>query len=125
MKSFLLLKYQKLQLKENIIIFLTAILFTFTTFTISFAEENIFTIKNVKVKGAIDLNFSRDKYLNKAFLNSFETLMSRILLTRDLKKVEKINLTEIKKLINSFQITEESYRPVSYTHLTLPTTPYV
>ena len=114
MKSFLLLKYQKLQPKENIIIFLTAILFTFTTFTISFAEENIFTIKNVKVKGVIDLNFSRDKYLNKAFLNSFERLMSRILLTRDLKKVKKTNLKEIKKLINSFQIIEENYQQDIY-----------
>ena len=34
-----------------------------------------------KVKGIIDSNFSRDKYINKAFLNSFELLKSRILLS--------------------------------------------
>ena len=35
--------------------------------------------------------------------------MKKILLTKDLKKIENISLVKIKKLINSFQIIEESY----------------
>ena len=68
----------------------------------------------LKLKVTIDLNFSRDKYLNKAFLNSFEILMNKILLTRDLKKVNDIKLKQIKNLISSFQILEESYRKDEY-----------
>ena len=87
MKDYLILKYLTDFLKEYIFIFLSTIIILFILSTKSFCEENVFTINNVKVKGTIDLNFSRDKYLNKAFLTSFEILMNKILLTRDLKKV--------------------------------------
>ena len=103
-----------MSLREYIFIFLTATIFIFTLFTKSFAEENIFTINNVKVKGTIDLNFSRDKYLNKAFIDSFEILTTKILLSRDLAKVSNIKLKQIKNLISSFQILEESYRKNEY-----------
>ena len=109
MKNNLLLKHLKIFLREYIFIFLTATIFLFTTFTKSFSQENVFTINNVEVEGALDLNFSREKYLNIAFLNSFEILMTKILLSRDLKKVGNIKLEQIKKLIRSFQILEESY----------------
>ncbi len=114
MKSYLFLKYSIVFLREYIFIFLTATIFIFILFTKSFAEENIFTINNVIVKGTIDLNFSRHKYLNKAFTNSFEILMSKILLTRDFAKVNNTKLNQIKNLISSFQIVEESYRKNEY-----------
>jgi len=114
MKNYLLLKYLIVSLREYIFIFLTATIFIFTLFTKSFAEENIFTINNVIVKGTIDLNFSRNKYLNKAFANSFEILMSKILLTRDFTKISNTKLNQIKNLISSFQIVEESYRKNEY-----------
>ena len=95
MKNYLLLKYLVIFLKEYIFIFFIISIFLFISFTKSFSEENIFTINNVKVKGTIDLNFSRDKYLNRAFLNSFKILMNKILLTRDLKKISDVKLTQV------------------------------
>jgi len=114
MKKYLLLKYLITFLREYIFIFLTATIFLFITFTKSFSEENVFTINNVEVKGTVDLNFSREKYLNKAFLNSFEMLKTKILLSRDLNKINNIKLEQIKKLISSFQILEESYSKDAY-----------
>jgi len=114
MKSYLLIKYFKAFIKEYIFIFLTATIFLFISPTKIFGEENIFTIKNVEVKGPIDLNFSRDKYINEAFSDSFKILMGKILLRRDLEKVSNLNLKKIKKLINSFQILEESYSKNEY-----------
>jgi len=108
------LKYFKISLREYIFIFLTATLFIFFSLTKSFSEENIFIINNVEAKGSIDLNFSRDKYLNKAFIESFKMLTKKILLRRDLEKVSNINLSKIKKLIKSFQILEESYSKNEY-----------
>ena len=108
------LKYFKIFLKEYIFIFLTATLFILFSSTKSFSEENIFTISNVEVKGSIDLNFSRDKYINKAFIESFKMITKKILLRRDLEKVSNLNLNKIKKLINSFQILEESYSKNEY-----------
>ena len=114
MKSYLLLKYLVDNLREYIFIFFTATIFLFILFTKSFSEENVFTINNVTVKGEIDLNFSREKYINKAFSNSFEILMNKILLSRDLTKMNNIKLKQIKSLINHFQILEESYRKDEY-----------
>ena len=110
MRNYLSSKSLIAILKEYILIFITGIIFLFIPFTKSFGEENVFTINNVKVKGTIDVNFTREKYFNKAFSNSFEILMNKILLTRDLKKINDIELEQIKNLITSFQILEESYR---------------
>ena len=114
MKNYLLLKYLATSLREYFLIFFTASILLFTFFTKSFSEENVFTINDVTVKGKIDLNFSREKYINKAFLNSFEILMNKILLSRDLAKVNNIKLKQIRSLINNFQILEESYSKDQY-----------
>ena len=114
MKNYLTFKYLTVFLKEYIFIFFIASTILFITFTKSFCEESVFTINNTKVEGIIDLNFSRDEYIDKAFVNSFKILMNKILLTRDLKKINNIKLNEIKNLISSFQIVEESYRKNLY-----------
>ena len=114
MKNYLLFNHRLILLKEYILIFLTATTFLFITFTKSFSEENVFTINNVEVKGVVDLNYSREKYLDKAFSNSFEILMTKILLSRDLNKIDDIKLKQIKNLISSFQILEESYSRDEY-----------
>jgi len=109
MKNYLILKYLTDFFKRYIFIFFTSTIILLTIFTKSFCEENAFTVNNVKIEGRIDLNFSKDKYLNKAFTDSFEMLMKKILLTRDLRKVNNIKLKQIKYLISHFQILEESY----------------
>ncbi len=107
MKSYLKLLY--VVSKEYIFIFLTASIFLFTYPEKTFGEENIFTVTDTEITGEFNTNFSRDKYLNKAFFNSFETLISKILLTRDLKKINNTKLNKIKSLIESFQIIDENY----------------
>ena len=114
MKSYFLSKYLKKFLKEYIFIFLTSIILLLISSTKSFSEESVFTINEVKVTGGIDINFSREKYINSAFSNSFDILMNKILLTSDLKKVQKIKLKDIKNLVSSFKIQEESYREDIY-----------
>jgi len=114
MKNYLILKNLFNLIKEYIFIFLTATIIIFVSSSKSLSIENIFTINNVKVKGVINLNFSREKYLNKGFKNSFLILMNKILLTRDTKKVSNIQLKEIKNLINSFKIIEEKYNKNKY-----------
>jgi len=110
MKNYFLLKFFKKTLKQYIFIFLTSIILLFISLTKSFSEESVFTINEVKVEGGIDVNFSREKYLNRAFLDSFDILMNKILLISDLNKVDQTKLKEIKNLIKSFKIIEESYR---------------
>ena len=114
MKNNSILKYQKFLRREYIFIFLTATIFLFTISSKSLSEENVFTVNNVNVEGIVDTNFSREKYLNKAFIDSFDNLMKKIILSRDLNKIKDIKLKEIKNLISSFQILEESYSQDNY-----------
>ena len=114
MNNYLFLKYAESILRRYVFIFFTAIAFLLLFLTKSFPEENVFTINEVSVKGEIDLKFSREKYINKAFLNSFEILMNRILLSSDLPKVKNIKLKKIKSLVQSFQILEEKYSKGEY-----------
>ena len=113
MKRHLLFKFSKKLLREYIFIFLTATIFLFLTLSKSIAD-NVFTIDNVEVLGYVDLNFSREKYINKGFSSSFEILMKKILLSKDLNRVKKIKLKEVKKLISSFQVLDESYNKSEY-----------
>ena len=114
MKNYFVFKYLTVFLKEYIFIFLISLAIILITYSKSLSEENLFTISDVKVEGVFDVNFSRDKHINSAFINSFEMLMNKILLTRDLRKVKNVDLKEIKNLVSTFQIMEESYRQDTY-----------
>ena len=107
-------KYLITKLGEYVFVILIVAIFSLISFSKSFSEENVFVISNVKVQGAIDVNFSRDQYINKAFLDSFNILISRILLSRDLPKIRNIKLDKISNLIDSFQIFEETYQKNEY-----------
>ena len=102
------------KLREYIFIILTATIFFLLTFSKSLSQENVFIINNVKVEGATDINFTRDKYIDKAFLDSFKMLMTKILLSDDLDKLKNIKLKEVKTLINHFQVLDESYQKDKY-----------
>jgi len=101
-------------IREYFFVILTITIFLLVLPSESFSEENVFIINNVEVEGEIDLNFSREKYINKAFLDSFQILTSKILLAKDLNKISNIKLKKIKNLINSFQVLEERYQNDKY-----------
>ena len=107
-------KYLLSNLREHIFIFLTVAVFSLLPFSKTLSSENVFVIDDIKVEGNFEINFSRDKYINKAFLKSYEVLMSKILLSSDFNKINDLELIEIKKLINSFQILEETYKKEKY-----------
>ncbi len=107
-------KYFIHKFRRCVFIVLTTIIFSLILLSESFSDESVFIINNIKVKGEIDINFSRNKYIDKAFSKSFEILMSRILLSKDSNKISNISLNKIKNLIKSFQIYEETYRKNEY-----------
>ena len=113
MRNYLSLKYLTTLITEYIFIFLTATIFLFYCDK-SYSEENVFVINKVIVKGEVNLNFSREKYINKAFSDSFAILMKKIVLTKNLSKVKNVDLKQIKSLVNNFQILNESYRKDEY-----------
>ena len=114
MKNYLILKNIIAKIKEYIFIFSTATIILAIASVKSYSEEKVFSVSNLKVQATVDLNFSRDKYIKKAFYDSFNILMSKILLSKDLKRIKNIKKNQIITLIKSFQITEEKYRKNQY-----------
>ena len=100
--------------KEYILLFLTATILLLLLNSKSFSQDNVFMVNNIKVSGKIDINFTREKYINIAFENSFKVLMSKILTSSDMNKIGDVSLTNIKNLINSFQILNEKYKRNKY-----------
>ena len=110
----LMSKYFINRLKEYIFIILTATIFSVVYFSETFSNENVFVVDNIEVAGSFNTNFSREKYINKAFVDSFKILMSKILLSEDLVKLNDIKLNQVKVLVNSFKIEDESYSGKKY-----------
>ena len=96
-------------MRQYIFIILTATIFLLTTFTKSFSQESVFVINNIIVSGKVDVNFTREKYIDLAFKSSFKKLMSKILTTKDLYRLGNVKINKIKKLINNFQVLDEIY----------------
>ena len=92
MQNFILSKRFMLKLRKYIFIIFTTIIFSLASFSADFSEEDVFILDNIEVEGIIDINFSRDEYINKAFLDSFEILISKILVSSDYNKVNNIKL---------------------------------
>ena len=107
-------KYFRIKLREYIFIILTATIFSVGFFSKTFSSENVFVVDNIEVTGIFNTNFSREKYINKAFLDSFKILMSKILLFEDLNKLNDIKLNQVKVLVNSFKIENETYNSNKY-----------
>lgn len=114
MKNNFVINYLFKKNREYILIFCSATIFFLLSTSQSFAEENIFNINNVEVEGTINLNFSRERYINQAFKDSFKILMSKILIEKDFEKIKRIELNKIKKLISSFKINDESFSGQMY-----------
>ena len=102
-------KFNFNKIKRYIFIFLTATIFLSNLISKSLADEDIFVVENIKIEGIFDVNFSRDKFIDKGINRSFTNLMSKILLSKDIDKVDNLNLKSIKNFIDSFQILEEQY----------------
>jgi len=107
-------KYFIKTFKKYIFITLATTILLLLSFSKAYADNNVFIVDKVETKGVYNLNFSREKYIDKAIIDSFQILTSNILLSKDLAKSKKLKIKKIKTLIDSFQILEEKFRKDEY-----------
>ena len=69
------------------------------------SKINIFDVNNILVekKGKT----SNDKLANKAITKGFKELLSKILLVEDIKKLQELELSEIKELVKYYQVSSK------------------
>lgn len=66
-----------------------------------FSNENIFNVNNIEIKKEDNIN--NEAAANKAIKEGFKTLVKRVLLHEDKKKLSNLNFKQIKELVSYYQ----------------------
>ena len=100
---------KKLNKLNNLyIIFFSTLLFI-NIFFVNNLNANSFKITSLEISEPFELNFNKQKVIDKGFREAFLELISKITTTGDKRKIEKTSLKTIKKLIDSFTMSNERF----------------
>ena len=101
--------YKKINKSNNLyIIFFSTLLFI-NIFFINNLNANSFKITALEVSEPFELNFNKEKVINKGFRQAFSELISTIITSDDKQKIEKTSLKTIKELVDSFTMSDEKF----------------
>tara|TARA_Y100000590_G_C15694479_1_gene1004611 strand:- start:841 stop:1917 length:1077 start_codon:yes stop_codon:yes gene_type:complete len=90
-------------------IFFLNIVLILSEFSTNYTYANGYEINNVQIEDSYDLNFNKEKVIDKAFYEAFKILIYKIVDKNDRLKFENIELNIIKSLVDSFSITDEKF----------------
>ncbi len=90
-------------------LFITSILIVLFKTGNVLSDNNTFNVNNITISGKNSNN--KQKIVNMAFKESFDKLISRLLLENDYTKVSNTDLNQIKKLISYYQIINTETEP--------------
>ncbi len=94
-------------LKKTYIIFLIILLFLI--FPQSTHGSDIFNVRDVEITEPFNKNFKKDLVVDKAFILAFQKLINMTVSSNEMKKFKKIDVLEIKNLVDSFNINDEKF----------------
>jgi len=104
-----------MQIKKNLnsldklyIIFFSIVLFI-NIFIPTHSHANLFEITDIEITEPFELNFNKEKVIDKGFRKAFIKLMSVITISDDKKKIKNTSLSTIKRLVDSFTISNETF----------------
>ena len=90
------------------IIFFSFVLFINIIFSTSL-NASLFKISDLEIVEPFELNFNKEKVIEKGFIKAFNELTSMITTSGDKKKIEDTELIIIKSLIDSFTMSNERF----------------
>ena len=90
----------------KIFILLSLTLFFFSTAKF---QSMAFDIENIEISRPFELNFDKNKVIDDGFDKAFSELMFSILNSTDQKKINQIEINQIKGMIDSFSIKKEKF----------------
>ena len=95
------------------------ILFLILSLNLSFFSTNIvnantFFIDDIEISEKLENNFNKEILINRGFEKAFNELISKLVQSKDLSKINDIKLNEIKSMIETFSIKEEKFINKTY-----------
>ena len=106
------LKKKIFSLKKTYIFFFITVLFL--NFTTLDTKGSIFKVNDIEISEPFELKFNKYSVIDKAFVEAFDQLSKMIVLSDQVKKFENTKISEIKNLIDSFNIQNEKFIQNSY-----------
>jgi len=104
----------KLSNLNKLYIFFFSIVLIINIISISTSSASTFKIKDLEISEPFDINFNKEKVINKAFKEAFIELISIITTSSDQNKIKKTSISEVKSLIDSFTMNKETFVNNSY-----------
>ena len=98
--------------QKHLYIFFLILALSLSFFSTSKAKE--FFIDQIKIQEKLENNFNKEKLINKGFIKAFEELMSKLVQSKNIAKIQNIKLNEIKSMIETFTIKEEKFINKTY-----------
>ena len=99
----------KLEINKNLSKLIFILFILFNSILIPQLHANSFQIKEIEISEDFNLNFNKKKVFDKAFESAFLQLISKVLVSEDINKIEKTKLSTIKSLIDSFIVSDEKF----------------
>ena len=78
-------------------------------FSTTFLYAGTFKVSDIKISEPFVLNFNKSKAIDKGFRSAFLNLISMIATSGDKDKIKNISLKELKGMIDSFTISDETF----------------
>ncbi len=100
------LNFIKLKTLYNFFLFLALLNIFFST------ENSIaktFSIKEIEISSPFDASFDKNKIINRGFVEAYEELVLTIVQSKDQKKLQNFSIKEVKSLVETFSIVQESF----------------
>ena len=96
------------RLQKVYIFFISFVLFIII-FSTSILYANPFKVSDIEISSPFELNFKKNKVIDRGFKDSFFNLLSMITTSGDKNKINNVSLKEIKNMIDSFTISDEKF----------------
>ena len=104
-------KINNLKFLYNFFLLVSLIIYFFST---TQAQGKAFDIDNIEISRPFEMNFNKNEVLDDGFRKAFLELLLLIVNSSDQKKISKVQLNEIKGMIESFSIKEEKFIDETY-----------
>ena len=105
-------------MKKIIKIFLYNFFISFFIYLFIFSTNNVYAntykIENIEIFEEYNTEFSKDNVIDKAFIVAYNTLLNKIISSKDYKLIENQNLKLIKSFVESFSIINEKFENNKY-----------
>ena len=100
---------KKLSNLNKLYIFFFSFVLFINIISISTSSASSFKIKDLEISEPFDVNFNKEKVINKGFKEAFAELIAMLTTSSDQEKIKKTSINEVKKLIDSFTMSKERF----------------